>query len=52
MCFERNVNGNRDVKILECNYLLVQRGVKLALVSLPLKSELREKKKEKDSLQI
>ena len=32
MCFYKNVNGNRDVKFLECNYLLVQRCVKLTLV--------------------
>ena len=29
MCFDRNINGNRDVKFLECDYLLVQRCVKL-----------------------
>ena len=22
MCFDRNINGNRDVKFLECDYLL------------------------------
>ena len=27
MCFDRNINGNRDVKILECDYLSVQRCV-------------------------
>ena len=32
MCFDRNVNGNRDVKSLECDYLLVQQCVKLTLV--------------------
>ena len=32
MCFDRNVNGNRDVKFLECDYLLVQQCVKLTLV--------------------
>ena len=32
MCFDRNINGNRDVKILECDYLSVQRCVKLTLV--------------------
>ena len=32
MCFDRNINGNRDVKFLECDYLLVQRCVKLTLV--------------------
>ena len=31
MCFDRNINGNRDVKFLECDYLLVQRSVKLTL---------------------
>ena len=30
VCFDRN-NGNRDVKFLECDYLLVQRCVKLTL---------------------
>ena len=34
MCFDRNINGNRDVKFLECDYLLVQRCVKLTLVVL------------------
>ena len=29
MCFVRNINGNRDVKFLECDYLLVQQCVKL-----------------------
>ena len=29
MCFDRNINGNRDVKFLECDYLLVQRCMKL-----------------------
>ena len=32
MCFDRNINGNKDVKFLECDYLLVQRCVKLTLV--------------------
>ena len=32
MCFDRNINGNRDVEFLECDYLLVQRYVKLTLV--------------------
>ena len=32
MCFDRNINGNRDVKFLGCDYLLVQRCVKLTLV--------------------
>ena len=32
MCFDRNINGNRDAKFLECDYLLVQRCVKLTLV--------------------
>jgi hypothetical protein len=31
MCFDRNINGNRDDKFLECDYLLVQRCVKLTL---------------------
>ena len=32
MCFDRNINGSRDVKFLECDYLHVQRCVKLTLV--------------------
>ena len=31
MCFVRNINGNRDVRFLECDYLLVQRCMKLTL---------------------
>ena len=31
MCLDRNINGNRDVKFLGCDYLLVQRCVKLTL---------------------
>ena len=31
MSFDRNINGNRDVKILECDYLSVQRCVKFTL---------------------
>ena len=31
MRFDRNINRNRDVKFLECDYLLVQRCVKLTL---------------------
>ena len=34
MCFYRNINGNRDVKYLECDSLLVQRCVKLTLEKL------------------
>ena len=37
MCFDRNINGNRDVKFLECAYLLVQQCVKLTLVNEPYK---------------
>ena len=32
MCFDRNINGNKDVKFLECDHLLVQRRVKLTLM--------------------
>ena len=32
MCFDRNINGYWDVKFLECDYLLVQRSLKLTLV--------------------
>ena len=31
MCFDRNINENRDVKFLGCDYLLVQRCMKLIL---------------------
>ena len=32
MCFDRNIDGNRDVKFLECDYLLEQQCLKLTLV--------------------
>ena len=32
MCFDRNINGNRDVKFFECDYLLVQRCAKPTLL--------------------
>ena len=35
LCFDRNINGNRDGKFLECDYLLVQRCVKLTLIKAP-----------------
>ena len=31
ICFDRNIKGNRDVTFLECDYLRVQRCVKLTL---------------------
>ena len=31
MCFDRNINGNRDVKFLEFDQLLMQQCVKLTL---------------------
>ena len=31
VCFDRNINGNRDVEFLEWDYLLLQRCVKLTL---------------------
>ena len=34
MCFDENINGNRDVKFLEWDYLLVQRCMKLTLDKL------------------
>ena len=34
MCFDRNINGNRNVRFLGCDYLLVQQCVKLTLVDL------------------
>ena len=34
MCFDRNINGNRDVKFLEWDYLTGQRSMKLTLVAL------------------
>ena len=39
MCFGRNINGNRDVKFLECDYLLVQRCVKLTSVGIFFSSD-------------
>ena len=35
MCFDRNINGNRNVKVFECDYLLVHWFVKLTLVVAP-----------------
>ena len=32
MCSDRNINENKDVKFLECDYLLLQRCVKLTLI--------------------
>ena len=42
MCFDRNINGNRDVKFLEFDYLLVQQCEKLTLVVIegPLKKKV------------
>ena len=31
MCFDRNIDGNKDVKSLDCDYLLLKQSVKLAL---------------------
>ena len=33
MCFDRSINGYRDVKFLECDYLLVQRCVNFTLLN-------------------
>ena len=33
MCFNKNVNGNRDVKFLECDYLLVHFNIQLTYQS-------------------
>ena len=33
MCFNRNINGNRDVKFLEYDYLLLQQCIKLTSVA-------------------
>jgi hypothetical protein len=33
MCVYRNTNGNRDVRFLECDYLLVQWSFKLTLAN-------------------
>ena len=46
MCFDRNINGNMDVKFLGCDYLLVQWWVKLTLVF----KEIMIKKLNKSSL--
>ena len=35
-CFNRNINGNRNVKSLECDHLPMQRCVKLTLATLLL----------------
>ena len=43
MCFDKNINENRDVKFLECDYLLVQRCVKLTLAEPLNKSALYAK---------
>ena len=40
MCFDKNINGNRDVKFLECDYLLVQWFVKLTLETISHKTEI------------
>ena len=37
MCFVKNIYGNRNVKFLECDYLLVQWCTKLTLTPLPSK---------------
>ena len=34
MCFDRNINVNRNVKFLGCNYFLLQWCVKLTLESV------------------
>ena len=47
MCFDRNINGNRDVKFLECDYLLVQRCLKLTLAKLLLEILLEKQKPRK-----
>ena len=46
ICFDRNINGNRDVKFLDCDYLLVQRCVKLTLeIFLKMPKFIRKGKK-------
>ena len=42
MCFDRNINENRDVKLLGCDYLLVERCVKLTLAIFVSLSLVRE----------
>ena len=42
MCFDKNINGNMDVKYLECGYLLVQRCVELTLVNKPSLDKIYE----------
>ena len=51
MCFKRNINENRDVKFLDCDYLLVQRFVKLTKYQLKfiifqVKAELDDSRNE------
>ena len=41
MCLGRNINGNRDIKFLECDYLLLQWCVKLTLVKVLIMSRLK-----------
>ena len=43
MCFDRSINGNRDVKFLECYYLLVQLEKVRATVSETHFSQIIEK---------
>ena len=40
MCFDRNINGNRDDTFLECDYLLMQQGVKLTFRIRQLERDL------------
>ena len=47
MCFDRNINGIRDVEFLGCDYLLVQRCLKLTLAKLLLEILLEKQKPRK-----
>jgi hypothetical protein len=40
-CFDRNINGNRDVKFLKCDDLLEQRFVKLILMCKRVSMDLK-----------
>ena len=50
MCFDKNINKNRDVKFLGCDELLVQRCVKLTLVSTGFNNSINKDKQKKKEM--
>ena len=53
MCFNKNINGNRDVKFLECDFLLVQWCVKRTLGAYcPNKYTVLLQQKEEDETEV